>query len=167
MSERCERRKFGFWGFTALVAVVAAAIYAGSAIGKPGLHGWGHGPWGHHQAMTEDDLKDFSEFVVKRFSRRVDATDDQRAAIKKAVDANIPKILELRDKKTALHERLIAALEEEKVDKAKLEAAREDGLELARETTGLLVDTAADVANILTPQQRKELVGEIRQRHGG
>ena len=167
MSDKCDRKKFGFHGLAIMaVAVAALALAVGSAVGKPGFGGY-HGHFGRHAAWIGEDMKDFSEFFVKRFSRHIDATDQQRAAIQKEVDSALPKMLSLHERKDAVREKVIAALSGETVDRAGLEQARKAAAALAEVASGIALTTTINTAEILTPAQRKELVDNFRQRHGG
>ncbi|MDH5509847.1 MAG: periplasmic heavy metal sensor [Nitrospinota bacterium] len=166
MSEKCDRNKTGFHGLVIIAVAVGALVVAvGAATGKPGFGGhMGH--WGHHGATTQEDMQDFSEFFVKRFSRRIDATDTQKAAIQKEFDSVIPKIMDLRERKNAAHKKVIAALGGETVDRAALEQARREAAALAEEAFGVVLQTTINAAEILTPAQRKELVAHIEKTHG-
>ncbi|MDH5477200.1 MAG: periplasmic heavy metal sensor [Nitrospinota bacterium] len=166
MSEKCDGKKFGFHGLVVVVAAAAAlAMAVGVATGKPGFMRH-HGPWGHGKNMTQEDLADFSEFAVKRFSRHIEATDQQRGALQKQVDAVIPKMMDLHKRKDAVRQKVIAALAQEKVDRAALESARQEAAALANEASGLIMETALAASEILTPEQRKELVAHLEMTHG-
>ena len=167
MSETCNRKKFGFFGLTIMAVVLAGGVaLATGAVGKPGFMG-GHGHWGHHSTLTEEDMKDFGELFIKRFSRHAGATEEQKAALQKELDTAIPKIRELQQRKTAVHDSVIAALAEDQVDRAKLERARAEAAQLAADASTLILDTTMAVTNILTPEQRKALVERVKKRHKG
>ncbi|MDH5637808.1 MAG: periplasmic heavy metal sensor [Nitrospinota bacterium] len=167
MSEKCGRKIFGFHGLVIMVVAVGAlAVAVSAATGKPGFGGhMGH--WGHHGAMTQEDMQDFSEFFVKRFSRHIDATDTQKAAIQKELDSVIPQMMDLHKRKDAVHKKMIAALSGETVDRAGLEQARKEAAALAEEASNIVLRTTINATEILTPAQRKELVAHLKKSHGG
>ena len=160
-------------GHMHIAIIITAAMIIGGvgymAVASPNggfcrIGGGGH--WGGHAEWTEEDVKDHSEFFVKRFSRKIDATDEQKAAIQKTVDKTIPQMLNLRAKKEEVHKSLIAALSEEKVDREKLEKTRMEGLKLADEMSRIVLDSTVSLSDILTPEQRKELVERFSHMKG-
>lgn len=153
-------------GVVTAVIVLGGAGYMATASPHGGFCRIGGGHWGHHSEWTEEDMKDHSEFFVKRFAKKIDATDEQKAAIQKTVDEAIPRMLELRAKKKEVHKNLHAALSAEKVDKAKLEQARKDGVKLADEMSKIVLDSTVSLSDILTAEQRKELVERFSHMKG-
>jgi hypothetical protein len=58
------------------------------------------------------------------------------------------------------------ALEQPTVDRASLEAARAEHLQLADEASKRIVQLFGDVGDVLTPTQRKALAEHLEHLHG-
>ncbi len=61
--------------------------------------------------------------------------------------------------------RLHTALAAPAVDDAEVERIRQDGLGLAEEASGVLVDALVDIANVLDAEQRAELLKLADRKH--
>ena len=169
MHEKGNGKKV-FWISGAALAVVVAAssvIWAG-----PGdycrIFTGAHGHWGHHNgaAMQEEDLKDFGGFFVKRFSRHVGATGEQKAAMEKELEARIPEMLDIHKRKDALRQRMITALGGDSVDKTALEEVRKEAVALVNEASGLMLETALAVTDVLSTEQRRQVLEHVKKKHG-
>jgi Spy/CpxP family protein refolding chaperone len=149
-------------------ALAAVGVLAITAVAVPGIaYAFGGPHFGHGKVMTEDDAKDYAEFFVKRFSKKIDADKKQQAALQKAIDKRIPELVKLHAEKRAIHKQLIAAVTAEKIDRTTLDTARKNGLDLADRASTLVMDTVMEVADILTPEQRAELAERMNEFHGG
>jgi Spy/CpxP family protein refolding chaperone len=164
MSVKCGKSKIAVILLATLVVGAAAALVASPVYGKALGH---HGGWGRHAVLTEDDLKDYSELFLKRFSRHNGATKEQQEAMKKEIDSRIPKVLDLQKRKSAIREKVLAALGEEKVDRAKLEDARKEAAQLAQEASDMVLDATMAFSGILTPEQRKKALDHFQGEHKG
>ena len=153
-------------GLVLLGLVAAGAVFAWASPGycKPFGH---HGHWGGGSSVTEDDMKDITEFAVKRFARVSGATAEQKEAIKKELDSRLPKVVELKKKQSDIRDKFLATLNADTVDKAKLEETRKEALALADEASRTALDTLAAVSAILTPEQRKKMLERFKQEHKG
>ena len=75
-------------------------------------------------------------------------------------------LLPLRAKMHDARRQAVALLSQQHVDRAALEALRADQLKLAENASQRLTQALADVADVLTPEQRQQLAERINRRHG-
>jgi Spy/CpxP family protein refolding chaperone len=151
-------RRFGLWlgvaGLAALALVAAlAANHPAEAFGGRRWQGFrhGHGPGGMHDP---ERIGEHAALLV----RLVDASDAQQASVQ-AIVTQAARDLEgvaarHRENKDAWR----ALLDGAAVDRAALERLRASELVLADEASRRLATALADAAEVLTPEQRAELV---------
>ena len=99
-----------------------------------------------------------AEFVVDFALRRIDATDAQREQIKAAVQATIEDLQSTLAGHGSAHEELREILAQPYVDRVALEQLRTSGLQHADVVSQRMIQTLADTADILTQEQRVELM---------
>jgi Spy/CpxP family protein refolding chaperone len=98
--------------------------------------------------------------VAERISEtldRIDATPDQRSAIRERVESARATLQGFRTEAQELREQIHAALFGETVDRAALEEDRLELVDLFDRATATAFDLFADVSEVLTPEQRAEL----------
>lgn len=126
----------------ALIVAVGAASFA--------FHGHG--------------IERFAEKRIDRMLDKVDASDGQRAEVAGIVQEAVAELKELRGLYLETRQALITTLGEETVDRQALEELRQQRLETMDQVSRRLVTALADVAEVLTPEQRRTLV-EHMERH--
>jgi Spy/CpxP family protein refolding chaperone len=137
----------------ALAAVAGLALAAGGGA-EVLAHRWGHGA----------HARDFVEFRIHRALRDVNATDAQEEQILAIVDGLFAKHAAHEAFRIEMHDRVAAALTAETVDRAALEAVRVEVLAHAGEGSKELVKAIGDIAEVLTPAQRRALAEKHRER---
>ena len=111
-----------------------------------------------------DKLERFVEWKIDDMLAEVEATDDQRDQVHAIAAAAIADMGEFREFKREGRQALVEALTKETVDRAELEALRQQKLDVADRASQRLVTALADVADVLTPDQRAELAEEWSSR---
>jgi periplasmic protein CpxP/Spy len=184
---RGETRSAGsnrwLWAIGALAAVAAVAVtLAPRALAFRGATGhglrlhalMGHGSGGHggrgafaaqmlsDPAAAKDHVAAMSDFVL----RSVSATDEQKQKTRQITDRLVDQLGPLVEKHHQLHAALVAELAKPQVDRAAIEKLRQDGMALADEASRVAIDGVEDVAEVLTPDQRKDLIDLGRRLHG-
>jgi periplasmic protein CpxP/Spy len=165
-----RRRRGGLLALFLVAGVLGALLIVPAAIaGGRMAAGMGHcGPRGWHgdAEVTEEGVRDHLGFAADRMLSRVDATDDQRDQVDAILDDLAPALLAQKLDGEGLHEQLKTALTAEVVDAEALEGLRVDGLAHADETSALVLDSVVAIGQVLTPEQRGELVELAERFHG-
>jgi Spy/CpxP family protein refolding chaperone len=155
-----------FSRYTAVAFLAGAALMAGVgglARGEA-MSGWHRGMMdGTHSAA---EVSAHVDHMLKHFYVEVDATDAQKAQIGPLVKQAVNDLMPLHAQLQAAHSHAMQALEQPTVDRASLEAARAEHLQLADEASKRIVQLMGDVGDALTPAQRKALIGHLEHLHG-
>lgn len=153
-----------------LTGGLAGALLAGTA----GFVAHAHdGPGGfkrcigrHHGAMGPEAMRQRVEFATDWMLTKVKATDEQKLKVKEIMGAAVTDLSGLREAHHGNRDALLEALTADTVDRAKLEALRKAELELAERASQRITSALADVADVLTPEQRRGLV-DLGRSFGG
>ncbi len=138
-----------------------ATLLAGAATGI-GVKAFAHGPHGWHRGGFMDD----PDRMLKHLYVEIDATDAQKQQLAPIVKAAAGDLLPLRTRMHEARRQAVELLSRDLVDRAALEALRVDQLRLAEQASQRFVQALADVADVLTPVQRRELAERIGRWHG-
>lgn len=146
-------------------AGVAAAVGLQHAGG--GFGGWHHGG-GDLTALSDPAGRAAHvDRMLQHVYAEIDATDAQKRQLepifRQAADQLIPVHQSLRNDQTIAHE----ILAKDTIDRAALEAIRQEHLQQAEQGSRVFTTFVADVAEVLTPAQRKRLLQRLEQQHGG
>jgi Spy/CpxP family protein refolding chaperone len=101
-------------------------------------------------------------FVLDVMMDRIDATGEQRLEISEIVDGLMVNLQTVAGEHESVHEEVQAILSQPTVDRAALEQVRANAILTADTTSQTLVQALVDVAEVLTPEQRVELM-ELRR----
>jgi Spy/CpxP family protein refolding chaperone len=130
------------------------------------------GPWRWHRAgfmgapLDPARVDEHLDRMLKHLYVEIDATDAQRQQLAPIVKSAARDLLPVRAKMHEARRQAVELLSREHVDRAALEALRADQLRLVEQASMRLTQTLADVADILTPEQRKQLAERIGRWHG-
>ena len=142
---------------TALGALAAGVGYKAFAHGG---HWHGDGP------IDPADLDAHVDRMLKHLYVEIDATEAQKQQLEPIVKQAAKDLLPLREQLHAGRREALELLSQERVDPAALEALRAKHIALADEGSRRLTRAIGDIAEVLTPAQRKELAAHIARRHG-
>jgi Spy/CpxP family protein refolding chaperone len=150
-----KRRRFiaGLLAGTALGGLLATGISAWSHDGP----GWG-GRCGGRHACSPEAQRERLEFATDWVLKKADATEQQKQQVKGIVQAAAQELAPIRDQHHQHRDALLAALTQPTVDRQTLEQLRQAELQLAEAASTRIVQALADVADVLTPEQRVQLV---------
>lgn len=149
------------------------AVIAVSAIGGIGArafaHGWGGG-W-HHGGFMRGNLDPAAvdqhlDRMLKHFYVEIDATDAQKQQLAPIVKAAVNDLLPLGAQMRDTRRQALELLSQPSVDRGTVEALRAEKLRLADQASRRLMAALTDVADVLTPEQRRSLAEHIQRRHG-
>lgn len=151
-----------FKRLAALALVVGVAVTVGvTAI----AHTVGGGGWHHGRAMTAADMDAHLDAMLQHIYSEIDVTDAQKAQIDPLVRQAVAECAPLHERFGAAHDDLLALFAAERVDREAIERVRSENMRLADEATQRVARLVGDVADVLTPEQRKALVARITQMH--
>jgi len=151
----------GIAGAGALGALVAAPALGGG--GGGGWFGHGHGGWGRHghHRFSEEQIRDHVEWML----RDVDASDEQVDRITAIATGTVTELRGLHEAHRGAREQITAALGGATVDRAALETLRAEHIAAADDASRKITDALAQIAEVLTPEQRAELVAQHAKHH--
>ena len=166
--KRCCRRH-GRIGIALVVGAIIGAVAFNAYSRQPGIgsmcSNW-HGHRGPHELFGAKDARQGAEFVVDRMMSEVKADDAQKLKARGIVDTAASDLQELAAQHHESHKELVAILSAPTLDRAKLEALRIKSVHSVDESSKRIVVAVADLAEILTPAQRLQLVERIERKHG-
>lgn len=162
-SPRSGRRRWLFVTTVALAAAFSGAL-ATSAVSQygygPGHHWRGH--WG--RTMSPDQIQDRVDRAVRHVAIEIDATAEQQEKLRTIAKDAVKDLMPLRDKARAARERGANLLTQPKLDRAAIEAFRTEQMTLAEEASKRFSKALADVAEVLTPEQRLKVHEHVQWR---
>jgi Spy/CpxP family protein refolding chaperone len=108
--------------------------------------------------------------MVKHVSIEIDASQEQETKLIELATRAAREVMPLRDDMRETREKLHDLLMAETIDREALDALRSERLAQFEQVSKSLVDTLADVAEVLNREQREildERIREFRSRHEG
>ena len=155
----------GYVAALLLAALLAAAAIVSTPLVSAAAGWWrsSHGQFGSHHGHDPERVREHAELAISFLLDRVDATEEQEARVLAIVAESIDGVFELAEQHRENRSALVDELAGTSIDRDALEAIRRSELELADVASRRLTETLADVAEVLTPEQRGELI-ELAQR---
>jgi periplasmic protein CpxP/Spy len=146
-------------GFLGSLLVGGLNLYSHA---QPGPGWWfraGHGPGGawRQGAYDPDMVRARIEFATDWILSRIDASDEQRQQVKAIVQATVQDLAPMREQHHQNMHTMLQALTQSTIARAALGDIRDAELQLAEEVSKRLVTSLADIAEVLTPEQRTRL----------
>ena len=115
--------------------------------------------------MNPEAFHEHAQVAVKWALRDVDATEEQQQRVTAILKGAVDDLHKLKDRHRQNRADFAAQLGGATVDRARLEEIRKAELALADEASRRLVAALADVADVLTPEQRQELLEKFQRLH--
>jgi Spy/CpxP family protein refolding chaperone len=170
--DRSSDKRRGFFK-RAAIATLIGGIAAGigfKAFAQGGGCGWhrsGFAPGPIDPAALDQHL----ERGLKHLYVEIDATDEQKQRLEPIVKQAVKDLLPLRDKAHAARKQAVELLAADRIDRGAIETLRAEQLQLAEQASKRFTLALADVAEVLTPAQRKQIAERMesfgrRWRHG-
>jgi Spy/CpxP family protein refolding chaperone len=160
-----RRRFFRRVAIATLIATVAGGIGLAALAHGHGSRGWHRGGF-MGGPIDPARLDEHLDRALKHLYVEVDATDAQKQQLAPIVKAAARDLLPMRDRMRDARQQAVALLSQPTVDRAALEALRAGQLQLAEQASRRLTQALADVADVLTPEQRKQLAERAARWHG-
>jgi YD repeat-containing protein len=125
-----------------------------------------HAGWHGHHRMSPEAMRERVDFATDWALSKVKATDEQKTRVKQIVFAAFDDVAQLRETHVANREAVVAVLTAPAVDRARLESLRKSEIELAERASQRITQALADVADVLSPEQRKGLADMMKRMRG-
>jgi Spy/CpxP family protein refolding chaperone len=151
--------------FFAFAAVPALAGLGLLFAGRVYAFGPFHGGCRHHGAESAEEVRDHLDRRVEHVLDEVDASEAQRAQVDALLDAAAPQLFALMAEGRSLRGEVKQALLADEVDHARIQKAQAALDGLAQRASKLGLGTLAQVADVLTPAQRREVADKLARFH--
>jgi len=170
-SPRNVRRRRGFVAGIVLGALGAGVVgfavgatmpAAEAALGMIAHRGFGSD---HDGPPTPEEAKERAEFFVGFALHRLDATDDQEDRVHKIVNGAIDEVFPVIQEHRANRDEFRGILAGPTIDRAAIEKLRIEELALVDTLSRTIAAALADSAEVLTTEQRTELVERLERFH--
>jgi Spy/CpxP family protein refolding chaperone len=159
-----RRCRFDRHTLLAFAAGIAVTLGAGLSAGAIAMGGW------HHASVMDGthsvaEVNAHVDHMLRHFYVEVDATEAQKAQIGPLVKQAVDDLLPLHTQIRATRAQAELALTQTTVDRASLEAVRQQHLQLAEQASKRLSQLVGDVGDVLTPAQRQALIAHLDRMH--
>ena len=138
----------------------ALAALAGISFGA---HAQGRGHWGGGEPWSEARI----DKILQHLYIEIDTTEAQKQELTPIVKSAVKDLLPLRNQARAARQRGLELLAGDRVDRGALEALRGEQIGLADQASRRLSQALADAAEVLTPEQRKNIAQRLQRRMRG
>ena len=117
------------------------------------------------------DVDQHLDRALKHLYVEIDATDEQKQRLEPIVKQAVNDLLPLREKARNARKQAVDLLAADRIDRGAIEALRAEQIQLAEQASKRFTQALADVAEVLTPVQRKQIAERMesfgrRWRHG-
>jgi Spy/CpxP family protein refolding chaperone len=160
----------GLGGGLLAAGLLAALLAAGAVVSVPlvsAASGWWarSGHWGHHRHAEFDPeaARERAEFAASWVLRWVDASEEQQERVRAIIAGSVEDLKPLSLRHRRNREAFLVELARPTIDREAIESIRAAELELAELASSRLVEAFTDIAEVLTPEQRAELI-ELAER---
>ena len=163
----------GAWSlqsFAAPKAVQHMKVYAEGGEwfkGKRHSAGWRRGRHENFLDLSDTEVKAKLTRAMKHVAIEIDATQEQQDKIITLVSGAVKELRPLRDSMRAAGQEMRELLLSDAPDRAAMEKLRAERVAESDRISKTLISTLADVAEVLTPAQRKLLDERIKEFRGG
>lgn len=163
-----RRRQFwiggGILGGLAVLGAIAPGAWAFRGLA-------GHGFAGHHRGFAAQILRDpaaakqHAGMALEWVLRGVGASEDQKQQARRITDRVIDELGPTAQRHLQNREAMARELAKPEIDRTALERLRVEEIGLADQASKAAVGAVADLAEVLTPEQRGELVAFAHRFH--
>ena len=142
------------WGRRLIIGGMAAATIAGA-----GVYAYANNDdWGGRRKF----MRGYMEYRLDQVLTDVGASDDQKSKFKALVTSTIDEVRPDREARKAMRDEIIKLIEAPTIDRNAIETLRAKQMAQFEERSKTIAKAVADAAEILTPDQRKKLVEELK-----
>jgi Spy/CpxP family protein refolding chaperone len=157
---RRARHGFGFGLLTGglLGVALSGAVALGAGALAAGHLGGAHGRRGFFRHEDPAAAREHMALAADWILTRVDATEDQKAQAKRIVSEAFDDLMPLVEEHRSNHETFFEEMTRASLDPEAIERLRQDQVELFDRASRALSGSLTELAGVLTPEQRAELV---------
>ena len=165
-----RRRFFKRAAIATLIGGIAAGIGIKAFAQGGGYCGWHRGGFAAGP-LDPAQVDEHLDRMLKHLYVEIDATDEQKQKLAPIVKQAAKDLLPLRERIREARGKALELLTQDSVDRAAIEALRAEHLQLAEQASKRFTEALADVADVLTSAQRKQIAERMesfgrRWRHG-
>ena len=143
--------------------IIGTAALFGFAAGNVHSAPWWH--WAGHHHLDADEISFIVQHRIDRALTKVDATQDQRDKIHAIAKSAINDVMAMRKDQSEGPEKFFAIMKADAVDRSALESLRTEKLGMADAASKRILQAVADAADVLKPEQRRQLADAWQQHH--
>jgi Spy/CpxP family protein refolding chaperone len=145
-----------------LLGGIAIGIGAGAVAQNAAGGGWHHG--GAHAMMgSSEDAVAHVNGMLQYIYTEVGATEAQKAQLAAIAQQATTDLAPLHDKLHSGHAQVFSLLTQDSIDRTAIETARAAQMSVVDQASRRVTQFVADVAEVLTPAQRKALADHLSQ----
>ena len=146
----------------AAAALVVTGVLLG-ALGATAMNVSAFGGHGHRGHAGPEHMLERARHKVSWMLASVDASDEQEGRVDAIVTDAIGRLAPLRKERRANRNEFMTELLRTDINRSKLEQLRRNGLDLFDQSSAIMVDAVVQAAEVLTPEQREELLSKHRR----
>jgi Spy/CpxP family protein refolding chaperone len=143
-----------------IVSIAAAAALFAAGVAVVAAHGSG---WNHD--WSDEQVAEHIQEHVNQMLDGTDATPEQRAQVTTILQSAAHDVLAIHEQHAAVHAKLKQILSAPQIDRAQIETLRQQQVQALDSASQRLSAALADAAEVLSPEQRKQLFENIEKRH--
>lgn len=141
---------------------LAAASTAAAGLGGFGLNALADGR--HRGPIDPARAEEHLDRMLKHMYVDIDATDAQKQKIDPIAKQAAKDLRPLREKARDARLKSVELLSADKIDRGAIEKARSESIRAADATSKRFTQALTDIAEVLTPEQRKTLAARMQRR---
>lgn len=154
--------------FTGIAVLAGGLSLQAHAQGGPGFFGGPFGGLGGHAGpMNPAQMEERTERMLKHLYVELDATPEQQQRIAPIVKQLMKELAPLRAQMMETRKQAMGLMTADTLDRVAMERMRSERLQAMDGVTRRIAQAMGDVAEILTPAQRKKFAERMQQRRGG
>ncbi len=162
-----RRSRHGFWSGLAAGGLLGVAVSAAVAMGAGALAaghlGGGHGRRGLFRHQDPEAAREHLQLATDWILSRVEATEDQKSQAKRVVSESFDDLLPLVQEHRSSHESFVEEMSRADLDPEGIERLRQAQVDLFDRASKEISGSLTELAGILTPEQRVELLEMARK----
>ncbi len=159
----CKLRRRTRFGVAALLLVGLGAVLGAVAVGTIGASAYGG--FGHHAEYSIESAERHIQRKASWMLRAMDASPEQAQQVETVLSSTLSELYPVIELHRANRALWLEELSKPEVDFAALETLRGQELMFVDSLSVSLLDALGGVAEVLTPEQRRELIEGMMHHH--